>query len=335
MKISLDIGALDNRNAPFGTYTFTKELVSGIRLYDQKNDYHYYSLTRLNKLFGWLKLAIPFQEIISRREVFLALSQAIPLFTPANIIGFSHGLSFKYFPELYGKRAEIMDAQIRNMLKKCKYILVSSIKVKSDFKKFYKTDFKIKVVPFGIPNVFLKLTNRYKRKKIILFVGNFQKIKNLEFLINSFSKMLKLDGMSFYKFVLIGDNQEYKIQTLIPNEIRKQIIILPKMTHSEVLKYYCEAACLVSASLYESFNFPVLEALSQNTKVVATESAIIPELREYVEIAGNNQKAFAKKIQQIVQQDTTSQNQREKLIKNFNWKNYIEKLNSLFTKLNN
>ena len=45
------------------------------------------------------------------------------------------------------------------------------------------------------------------------------------------------------------------------------------------------ATALLTASHYESFNFPVLEALSQGCPVIGLKSAIIPEFKPYVNLA--------------------------------------------------
>jgi len=83
----------------------------------------------------------------------------------------------------------------------------------------------------------------------------------------------------------------------------------------------------LTASYYESFNFPVLEALSQGCPVIGLESAIIPELAPYVNLA-KSEDEFIKLMKTVPVKPNL------KLIKylksEFNWKKYVKKLVKLY-----
>ena len=97
---------------------------------------------------------------------------------------------------------------------------------------------------------------------------------------------------------------------------------------SKLKKLYKEACALLTASYYESFNLPVLEALSQNCPVVGLKSAIIPELKAYVSLA-NNQKEFVEKMLEAADAKSKTIDQN-KLRHEFSWEKYIKTLRALY-----
>ena len=181
---------------------------------------------------------------------------------------------------------------------------------------------KIVVIPFGIPHEFLQLKPSKTRKPFLLFVGMNHQIKNLAFIIKAISELRKVDGYQKFKLTLVG----------VPHlsDKPKYVQCIPHASHKELLALYRSTSCLVSASLYESFNLPVLEALSQNTPVVATDGAVIPELKKYVTLAKDNTTDFAKTIAEVIKKSLTIN--QDQLRKEFNWERYAISLSSLLNK---
>jgi len=89
-------------------------------------------------------------------------------------------------------------------------------------------------------------------------------------------------------------------------------------------KLYQRATALLTASYYESFNLPVLEALSQNCPVIGLESAVVPELSSYVHKA-KNLKEFVYWMKKVVNGQTKKIDMK-RLREEFSWKTYVSKL---------
>ena len=83
----------------------------------------------------------------------------------------------------------------------------------------------------------------------------------------------------------------------------------------------------MTASHYESFNFPILEALSQGCPVIGLKSAIIPELKSYVNMARDLDE-FVDNMKEIKIKPSVQSINR--LYKIFNWKNYVKDLVRLY-----
>ncbi len=307
MKISIDGGALNPKNNQrFGTSVFSVNLVAALKLYDKKNQYFIYTFKNLKPKLFWLKARVSLEELKQKKDIFLALNQAIPLYTSGKIISFCHGLSYYFHPKLYSKRDVVrLKKQLEEMVKRSDKIIVSTEKVKHEFTSMYRyIEGKIIVLPFGIP-FDMERGGIKKKRKYFIFVGNNQPIKNIQFIKTVFEKFKNLKGFKDYKLILVTKNCS-----------RKKLCWL-----------YRNATALLTASHYESFNFPVLEALSQGCPVVGLKSAIIPELETYVNLA-NNVEEFVEKMKKITKKpDVQSINQ---LYTNFNWKNYVKNLVKLY-----
>lgn len=308
MKISLDGGALDPKNNErFGTAIFSENLVKALSLYDKKNQYFTYTFQNLKPKLFWLKGRLSIEELKEKKDIFLALNQAIPLYTSGKIISFCHGLSYYFYPEYYSKKDVVrLNRQLEEMIKRSDKIIVSSQKVKSELISIDRTiENKIITLPFDIPfdmkskpASVLKSGLQRGKEKYFLFVGMDHPIKNINFIKEAFKKVRESKKFKDYKLILVTENcSRVRLHSLYQN-----------------------ATALLTASHYESFNFPVLEALSQGCPVIGLKSAIIPELRSHVNLANS--------------MDEFVENMKKKLINKsyvgYNWKNYVKNLVRLY-----
>jgi len=142
------------------------------------------------------------------------------------------------------------------------------------------------------------------KKRYFLFVGMDHPIKNIQFIKEAFRKFRELREFKCYKLILVTKN----------------------CSREKLRWLYRNATALLTASYYESFNLPVLEALSQGCPVIGLKSAIIPELRPYVNVV-NNIDEFTEKMKTVKKPSDQLIN---RLNKEFNWKNYVEKLVELY-----
>lgn len=310
MKISVDGGGLGVKKGEwFGNFVFSKNLIEALKKFDKKNQYFIYTFENLKPRFAWSKIRLSIEEFIIKKEVFLALNQAIPLYTSGKIISFCHGLSYYFNRKYYTDRYYIrMKKQLDEMLRKSDYIIVSSQKVKNELtliKNNVKN--KIVVIPFGVPfdMVDAKLprstqNNKVNKKTYFLFVGMNHPIKNINFIRKVFGEFKE-----FYKLKIITKN----------------------CSRNKLKKLYQNAKALLTASYYESFNLPVLEALSQGCPVIGLESAIIPELRSYINIA-KTKKQFIELMKTIPKKPDIQL--IKKINKKFSWKKYVRKLLKLY-----
>ncbi len=334
-NVSLDAGALCSSNH-FGNYIYTVSLIEALNRYDRVNHYDLYSFCQKPKVINtgknqtyrvltptkaWMAGRVTLEEIKKPHKVFLALNQSMPLYTKAKIIAFSHGLSFRYFPKLYPDSAKSMTKQMGQMIKRAAYIVVTSKKVRDEIISLYGEIKKIKIIPFGSPFDFHINSNKNKRQKFFLYVGMNHPIKNIDLMIFLFNKFIQNTQFGAYKLYLVGNFYSYK--SLSPN-----IQVYSAISREKLKILYQYATAYLSTSLYESFNLPVLEALSQGCPVVGMRSAIIPEFSSFTNIV-NSEDGFMEKMVKVANGDFSPVNVK-KIASSFSWRSYVEELKKLY-----
>ena len=150
--------------------------------------------------------------------------------------------------------------------------------LKIDYEKKYSLNNNYSVLQNGVDTeLFL---DSYKKNNQLIFVGNltrFGKSRNLDFIINSFSK---LD--SSYKLKIIGakKGEEESFSELLKNESTKdRIQILPYMGHREVIKHILESEIGILINSEKNMHstrytspLKYFEYLLGGVKVVATDN---------------------------------------------------------------
>lgn len=326
MIIGIDGGALCS-DSRYGTYRYSSELISALA-HDTDNTYHLYSLCplpqtdgmvtkQLHPSAGWMKTAVSAEILRSRPDVFLALNQALPLVLPAVTIAVSHGLSFYQYPELYQWEYQRLAAQLKDYVARANRIVVSSTRIVEELSVYAPgSEKKTVVIPFGVPRHFLKLPP-LPRKRFLLYVGSDQPIKRVDLVVKAFHLFRKKPEYRDITLVLAGVG---------PNRSEEGVIVLPQVHHEQLAVLYRQAYAYITASRYESFNFPVLEALSVGCPVVGLESALIPELQPYVTVVTNpddlpDALTGLKPIAETTRKAVRSQ---------FSWQQYAKQLSALY-----
>lgn len=334
MKISVDGGALNpKQNQLFGTAIFSENLVKALKIYDKKNQYKIYTFENLKPRLFWMKGRVSIEEFKQKSDIFLALNQVAPLYTSGKMISFCHGLSYYFYPQYYYKKdVSRLNKQLREMIIRSDKIIVSSQKVKKEITSIClptgrlvdNIEAKIIVLPFGIP---LDMLNKpaltkvtVKKKKYFLFVSNNQPIKNIDFVLQSFKRLKYDDKFKNYKLYLVGNWSKYENK-------KRGIFVFENISRQKLKKLYQQSTSLLTASHYESFNFPILEALSLGCPVIGLKSAVIPELKPYVNLADNLDE-FVEHMKKIPKKPSVQLINQLYII--FNWKNYVENLVRLY-----
>ena len=118
-----------------------------------------------------------------------------------------------------------------------------------------------------------KYIEKYKLqgKKVYLFVGRLEKVKNLELLITSFDKVADTEDV----LLLVGDGSQKPELELLVNKLGKkeQIIFCGRYENLELIAWYNLADCFVLPSIYEPFGAVVNEALAAGCPVVCSKYA--------------------------------------------------------------
>lgn len=340
MRISLDAGALcGGAGARFGTYTFTKNIIEAFGRFDKQNDYIAYSFCDIplyqaysnisvkklpEKL--WMSYHVTAHELMEPNDVFLGLSQAVPLTSKSKIITFCHGLSFLHYRELYADWYDRLKKQLEMAMRASDCMFVTSEKIKKELHVRYEYDNAIVILP-GIPFDMTLESNtlvRYDvpRPNFFLFVGMNHTIKRVNLIVEHFQTFRKKQKYQDFGLYLVGNHT--KLHN--PSE---GIYVYDNIEREHLRYLYKHAVAYLTASQYESYNFPVLEALSQGTPVIGYTSAIIPEMKPFV-MTAPSEKEFLYWMEQLSVRPPHIPNLKE-INARFSWEQTVNTIRNHYT----
>ena len=125
------------------------------------------------------------------------------------------------------------------------------------------------------------LKDKYSiKKKFILALGAAAQYKNIDFLVQSYSRIKK--RLPYEVQLLLvgnqdGDSIEY-MRTIHRLELQKDVICTGFVPDEDLIRLYNCAECFVYPSLYEGFGFPPLEAMACGAPVLTSNMSSIPEI---------------------------------------------------------
>lgn len=219
--------------------------------------------------------------------------------------------SYVKVPKELGKH--MVSLMSKSRLKDATIIITPTDKVRKKLRSYNITK-EIKTIPTGLDlekfNVKFKpeyrenILRRFKidkSSKVLLYLGRLGKEKNLEELLENFSKLLKRDN-SYYLIIVGGGpykkNLEHKIYKLgIINNVKMTGMISP----TQIPYYYKSADVFVSSSQSETQGLTYIEALANGLPLVCKYDQCL----EDVLIDGengfffNNDEEFLKKIETL------------------------------------
>jgi glycosyltransferase involved in cell wall biosynthesis len=185
--------------------------------------------------------------------------------------------------ELYSSKFKILDNDIdvkKKSILSADHIICISMATKKDLMKIYGIkDEDVSVIHLGIslnnrglaPAAFSK-----PRKPYVLYVGKRGYYKNFNTLLNAFNM---LDLKKDFDLVCFGGGEFLKEEMLEFRRLKLEDSIRHIEGHDELLtEYYKNAYIFIYPSLYEGFGFPVLEAMSNDCMVIASNAGSIPEI---------------------------------------------------------
>lgn len=147
-----------------------------------------------------------------------------------------------------------------------------------------------------------------QEETVLLFVGRINKIKNLEFLIDSLNELDKLGEKFRMLFVGSGgdmDDLKSKVKKL---GLENKIIFTGRASDEELIYAYVRSKLFLFPSLYDASSLVQIEAASQRTPTVfirgaVTSATVTENVNGYM--ADNDPVMYAKKVQEILRDAET------------------------------
>ena len=169
------------------------------------------------------------------------------------------------------------------LLDRAKVIIATSPNYVAGSKILQKYKKKVRVVPYSVDlelfklnksnkKTFLELKEKYKGKKIILFVGRLVPYKGLEFLIRAMPSIR--EEIKNIKLIIIGDGiLKQQLEEMVSElGLDDCIEFIPGLHNEKLPPYYFAAELFVLPSIYkaEAFGIVQLEAMACGKPIVST-----------------------------------------------------------------
>lgn len=236
------------------------------------------------------------------------------------------------------------------LVKKAGLIRVVSPLIKTKLERIGIKSEKIRVIPtpvdlekFSRPDkVHLSaLQRKYDGKKVILFVGRLEKVKNLTFCFEGFKRLL--EKIPAAQLLIIGDGSQLTaLKKFSQNlDLTKPVEFLGARGHRELVSYYHLAKVAVLPSISESFGKVILEAAASGLPTLASKTtgatSIIKDERLLFEIDDNQE--FLDKITALLTDENLRQaladNLKKDVQENYGWQKSVDKIIAMWQEVIN
>lgn len=220
--------------------------------------------------------------------------------------------SYSFFKKFYLKFA------LRFAIRNADYYFFISRTTQKELKQI-SPNFDIKkseIIPNIIDNAFKKLNSDELKyinldfelpSKYFLYVAHYYPHKNHKKLIKSYAKYRddsNLRGCDYLKLVLRGDglqdNDEIS-QIIVDYNLFNDVIFIPRVSQSELIKVYNLASALVFPSFYEGGGIPVMEAFACGCFIIASEIEAVIEFTggNFLRFDTNSEESITKSLQEF------------------------------------
>ncbi|HLW29379.1 MAG TPA: glycosyltransferase family 1 protein [Brumimicrobium sp.] len=213
---------------------------------------------------------------------YLSLKSDLPQLTVIHDLNFEHNPSdlpksaLKFLKKRFPKFAERAD----------RICTVSQFSKEDIIDTYGIPEEKIDVTYNGVSPIFkmiepeekVKIQKKYsKGNPYVLFVGAIHKRKNLQRLIEAYSK-LKTKGAIPHHLLIVGEPM-WKSQAIVVDEIMKEFIhFTGHVSLDDLAGIMGGADCLAFVSYFEGFGIPLVEAMQSGVPVLSGNLTSLPEI---------------------------------------------------------
>lgn len=282
---------------------------------------------------------LPLEMYHSGADVFLCCAFPSPLtFWDKRAISIIHDLTpFSYGKTMAKDARRTWRLLMRHAIWSNGMLLHDSRTVMEEVQKRFHTK-KGKAILLGVDiaeHSDLSILEKFKLAKdgYILSVSTLEPRKNLKFLLKAFSMM---ENPSNIKLVLTG-GKGWKLEDAIGKvdpEVEKNIIFTGYVSDEELKALYQNAKCFVSASIYEGFGLPVIEAVKNDLPVLISDIPVYREITDgkAVYFGLESPEGLKKCLEQAIRSDmrlTEDFRELREFANQYTWDRYVEQLNLL------
>lgn len=370
MKIGIDARFFGHIGKGLGRYT--QKLIEGLEKIDQKNQYFIFlrkenfdeyqprndNFKKILADYKWYSFQEQFFFPFFLKRYQLDLMHFahfnVPILYSRKFIVTIHDLILLHFPTIknstlhplfYKFKFWIYKKVIKNAIYKSQKVIAVSDFTRQDILRNYPSiSFSKIAVTYEACDDFCRICfdkdeNIFSKygiiKPYLLYVGNAYPHKNLENLVLAFEKIYQ--EQKIFQLVLVGKMDYFylRLKKFVKNKKISNVIFVGYILDRELDRIFLNAWVYVSASLYEGFGLPLLEAMNKGTPVIVSRhncaKEILGDSARYFN--GKDIDDMAEKIKEVI----SDKDLRKKMIKKgysqvakYSWKKMAEETRKIY-----
>jgi len=248
----------------FASNPFPSELIREVRGYRSRLLWEHFSLPKYLKK--------------QKNYVLLSLCNIGTLYDKNQILCI-HDMSYAVNPSWFTKSfATYYKIMIPRLAKRAKRLITVSEFSKRQITEQLKVCDKEVSVVYNAPadkfNVSSPSQVNYVKDDFFLFVGSLDPRKNINLIIDFFSKAENADQ----KLVIVG--AKIKSFNEVSFRIPPNVTVLDKCDDNELAELYRRAKAMINPSFYEGFGIPVVEAMASGCPIILSNLDVYKEIAE-------------------------------------------------------
>ena len=190
-----------------------------------------------------------------------------------------------------------------------------------------------------LSNEVKKLMSKIGDRKIILYIGQLEERRNIEFIIKVYSKIYNNDKNTV--LLIIGKGREEYVnkckEIVRENNIVDNVIFHPKMNQEDLSIIYKNSSAFLLPTFYEIFGMVLLEAMYFGVPTITTynggSSMLIEDNKNGYIIKELDENKWAEKVNYILKTNNDEIiNNAKHTIEKFTWDNLVEKFIEVYNK---
>ena len=179
-------------------------------------------------------------------------------------------------------------------------------------------------------------TTHKKGSPQLFFVGNLFRYKNAQLIINSMSKIIKIYPKSHLQIAGDGEFKNDLAQLIREKKLEDSVELVGRITDEELRLLYSSCDIYISASKFETFGLPLLEAMSCGKPVVVSN---IPPHTEIINSSNAgltfsfNIDDLTTKVQKVYENRDSYAKEARKFAEKNTWEQICMKISKLYEQL--
>ena len=170
----------------------------------------------------------------------------------------------------------------------------------------------------------------------LLFVGNLFEYKNVQIIISAMKKILMNFPNGHFQIIGQGEFSNQLKKLIEINNLEKNIQIIGKVDDQELLQRYASCDVYITASSFETFGLPLIEAMASGKPVLASN---IPAHKELIHNSNagllfeNDIDEIAQKVQDVYENRVELGKLGKKFAEKHDWKQVCKQIADVYNEI--